>query len=131
MSLRKLLNHFDMGTFNTTYYDLLGVQPNATTDQIKAAYKQASMKFHPDRNNGTEAANELFKLINTAYRTLSDPDSRRAYDLEVGISERPPHIIKEEVPVYVEDQANAKFWTGALTGVGIALIMSALFGGKN
>ena len=65
------------------YYDILGVEKNATPEQIKSAYRKLAMKYHPDRNQGDEAAAEKFKEINEAHETLSDQQKRAAYDYEL------------------------------------------------
>ena len=65
------------------YYDILGVGKNATPDEIKAAYRKLAMKYHPDRNQGDEAAAENFKEVNEAHETLSDQQKRAAYDYEL------------------------------------------------
>lgn len=62
------------------YYELLGVEKTSTQDQIRKAYLRASLKFHPDKNPGDEAAEEMFKLISEAYNILSDPEKRELYD---------------------------------------------------
>jgi curved DNA-binding protein len=63
------------------YYQILGVPRNATQDQIKKAYRQLAMQYHPDRNPGKEKwANEKFKEINEAFGVLGDPEKRRQYD---------------------------------------------------
>lgn len=65
----------------TTIYATLGVQPNATLDEIKRAYRRAAMKWHPDRNPGREAeAYAAFQEIREAYAILSDAEQRRVYD---------------------------------------------------
>lgn len=63
------------------YYDILGVQKNATEDDIKKAYRSLAFKYHPDRNPGDKTAEETFKKITVAYDTLSDSAKKRDYDL--------------------------------------------------
>ena len=65
------------------YYDILGVGKNATPEEIKSAYRKLAMKYHPDRNQGDEAAAEKFKEVNEAHETLSDQQKRAAYDYEL------------------------------------------------
>lgn len=62
------------------YYDTLGVQSTATQDEIKQAYRKLSLKFHPDKNNGDNFLEEMFKSINEANEILSDPQKRKEYD---------------------------------------------------
>lgn len=64
------------------YYVVLGVEPHATLEQIKKAFRKLALTNHPDRNPGNKAAEERFKLITEAYETLSDADLRKTYDLE-------------------------------------------------
>ena len=61
------------------YYSVLGVPKNADADQIKKAYRDLALKFHPDRNKSPEAT-EKFKEINAAYAVLSNDEKRRQYD---------------------------------------------------
>ena len=62
------------------YYEVLGVQKGASTDEIKKAYRKQAMKYHPDRNPGTTEAEEKFKECAEAYEVLSDDDKRARYD---------------------------------------------------
>lgn len=62
------------------YYDILGVGKKASSDEIKRAYRTLALKYHPDRNQGDEQAEEKFKEINEAYQVLSDPSKRSRYD---------------------------------------------------
>jgi molecular chaperone DnaJ len=61
------------------YYEVLGVQKNASKDEIKDAYRKLAMQFHPDRNKSPEAE-EKFKEISEAYAVLSDDEKRQQYD---------------------------------------------------
>ena len=62
------------------YYELLGVQRGAATDEIKKAYRQLAMKYHPDQNPDDAEAEQKFKEISEAYDVLSDDQKRGAYD---------------------------------------------------
>ncbi|GAB4177896.1 MAG: molecular chaperone DnaJ [Rhodocyclaceae bacterium] len=62
------------------YYEVLGVQRDASADEIKKAYRKLAMKHHPDRNPGDKSAEEKFKEAKAAYEILSDPARRAAYD---------------------------------------------------
>jgi molecular chaperone DnaJ len=61
------------------YYDILGVKRNANNDEIKRAYRDLALKYHPDRNKD-KSSEERFKEINAAYAVLSDPEKRKQYD---------------------------------------------------
>ena len=64
------------------YYKTLGVEKNASQDEIKKAFRKLARKYHPDMNKGAgaKAAEEKFKEINEANEVLSDPDKRQKYD---------------------------------------------------
>src|ERR1044072_2263335 len=62
------------------YYEVLGVNRDASEDEIKKAYRKLAMKHHPDRNPDNPKAEEHFKEAKEAYEILSDAQKRTAYD---------------------------------------------------
>ena len=63
------------------YYEILGVTKTASDEEIKKAYRAKALQYHPDKNQGDAAAEEMFKKINEAYSVLSDPKKRADYDV--------------------------------------------------
>lgn len=74
-----------------TFYDILGIDKNATQNDIKKAYRALSLKWHPDKNNNSEESCEKFKQISEAYQTLSDSGKREEYDNRDNINNHPFH----------------------------------------
>ncbi len=62
------------------YYEVLGVEKNASAEEIKKAYRKSAMKYHPDRNPGDKDAEEKFKELGEAYEVLSSEEKRAKYD---------------------------------------------------
>lgn len=71
-----------------THYDNLKISRNATTQEIKKAYRRLAQQYHPDRNGNSAESQRIMKIINQAYAVLSDPESRRAYDRKLMEQER-------------------------------------------
>lgn len=66
---------------NKDYYHILGLQPNATSEQIKEAYRRLAFEYHPDRNQNDATRSDMMKHLNEAYAVLSNPAKRREYDV--------------------------------------------------
>ncbi|MBO5116693.1 MAG: DnaJ domain-containing protein, partial [Treponema sp.] len=62
------------------YYEVIGVEKNASKDEIKRAYRKLAIKYHPDKNPGDKVAEEKFKEATEAYEILSDDQKRQIYD---------------------------------------------------
>ena len=69
-----------MAATKRDFYEVLGISREASTDEIKKAYRQMALKYHPDRNPGDEEAPKRFKEAAEAYEVLSDTDKRQRYD---------------------------------------------------
>ncbi len=75
------------------YYQVLNIEKDADVSEIKRAYREMALKYHPDINQ-TEDAEEIFKKINEAYSVLSDPDHRRQYDRYGTVNRR--HVYEQQ-----------------------------------
>jgi len=76
------------------YYEVLGIVPSASAEEIRRAYHKRAFKYHPDRNQKWDEANKEMQGINEAYAILSDPIKRREYDLPRGYGIRVPKFKK-------------------------------------
>ncbi len=70
------------------YYRTLGVQPGASQDDLKKAYRALAKKYHPDLHPGDQEAETRFKEVNEAYGVLGDPDKRKEYDAKQQTAQR-------------------------------------------
>jgi curved DNA-binding protein CbpA len=93
------------------YYSLLGVKRNASSDDIKRAYRKLVFRYHPDRNPGNGEAADKFKQVLDAYTTLSDASKRSVYDAvthPAGAEEEPEEEQpKEKGRQFGDDFSNA------------------------
>ena len=67
----------------------MSVNKDCDINALKSAYKKLALKWHPDKNNGSEESTEMFKKISEAYAVLSNPERRKRYDLYGTTSDDP------------------------------------------
>ncbi len=82
------------------FYTVLSISPTATQHEVKLAYKKLAVKYHPDKNPGNTIAEDKFKLINTAYQTLSNPSKRARYDLKLQYLRERQRVVNQYQPYY-------------------------------
>jgi DnaJ-class molecular chaperone len=119
------------------YYEALGVNKNASEDEIKSAFRKQARKYHPDVNPNDKSAEEKFKEINEAYEVLSDPEKRKRYDTlgpnwKAGEEFRPPPGWQQESRVDFGDMGDIFGGAGGIGGAGaggFSDFFETLFGG--
>ncbi|CAJ1961949.1 unnamed protein product [Cylindrotheca closterium] len=84
-----------------TYYEILEVSKDATSLEIKKAYRKLALKHHPDRNQGSKESTEKFKQIGEAYECLSDATKRRDYDTQLKYGTTQSHQTATNAPTNV------------------------------
>ena len=87
-----------------TFYAILGIPPDADEETIRIAYRALARRYHPDMGEGSSP--DKFREVVDAYETLSDPDRRRIYDLELG--RRRPLAVPVEPLAPVEPLQSAR-----------------------
>ena len=102
------------------YYEVLGVEKNATPEQIKKAYRKLAKKYHPDMNPGDDEAANKFKEVNEAYEVLSDED-KKAKDDQFGFDGLDPN--------FGAGGFGAGGFGGGFGGFDFGDILSSVFGG--
>ncbi|MBD3229909.1 MAG: molecular chaperone DnaJ [Candidatus Lokiarchaeota archaeon] len=108
------------------YYEILGISKNASTTEIKKAFRKLALKYHPDRNNSPDAE-EKFKEVGEAYEVLSDPEKRQIYDRYGHAGLRGANFT-DFTNFGLEDILNSLFGGGGFGGIGD--IFSSFFGGS-
>jgi len=104
------------------YYEILGVARDATSEQIKKAYRKKALEHHPDKNSGNKDAEQKFKAAAEAYSVLSDEDKRAKYDRfgVAGLGGAPrmdPHSFEEFGDIFGGGGGNVGDLFGELFGI--------------
>jgi curved DNA-binding protein CbpA len=97
------------------YYEVLGIAPDASAEEIKEAYHRRAFQYHPDRNRKSEEGNKKMQEINEAYAILSDPIKRREYDLPRGYGRRVPKFKQgSKVKISINSMSQYRGRTGVV-----------------
>lgn len=100
----------------TNCYEILEIHHNATNEQIIKAYKEKAKIYHPDKNNGNQASETMFRMIQKAKEILLDPANRLNHDYQTGIKAKPEASPKR---VYITKEIpQEKDWAPAI-GLGL------------
>jgi curved DNA-binding protein len=102
------------------YYEVLGVLPTATLEEIEAAFRTLARKYHPDLRPNDKSAETRFKEVNEAHEVLADPEKRRCYDQSTARGRHHPsftvEFAREEMPAFCEpgDQVGLELFLNEL-----------------
>lgn len=111
------------------YYDVLGVNQDASAEEIKKAYRKMALKFHPDRNPGDSEAEKRFKDISEAYEVLSNDKKRQVYDRYGTEGLTGAAGMPGGGPGYETMEEALRTFMGAFGGMGSDSIFESFFGG--
>lgn len=94
------------------YYNILNVPKSADGEEIKKAYRNLAMKYHPDKNPNNKIAEDRFKMISEAYSVLSDPQKRKNYDLsmENAFTSGKTYTYRQNENPFGEDIFTSEWW---------------------
>jgi curved DNA-binding protein len=110
------------------YYKVLGLQANASPDDIKKAYRKLARKLHPDVNPNDKAAQVKFQAINEANEVLSDPEKRKKYD-KYGKDWQHAEAFEKAGATNTQNNSGQQFYDGA-DGEDFSSFFSSMFGGS-
>jgi len=98
------------------FYAILNCNAESTAEEIKEAYKRAALRWHPDKNQGQDEANEAFQRLSEAYSVLGNEEKRRKYDAERVQREADDQVSSLKRPHFM-----AK--TGLVSGLGLDFLL--------
>lgn len=110
------------------YYQVLGVNKNASRDEIKKAYHKLARKHHPDVNPNDKEAHKKFQLINEANEVLSDPEKRKKYD-QYGKDWKHAEQFEQARARQQSQSSGSQTFSGDFSDEGFSDFFSSLFGG--
>jgi curved DNA-binding protein CbpA len=97
------------------YYEILGIEPDASAEEVKRAYHRLAFQYHPDRNRKSQESHKKMEEINEAYAALSAPIRRREYDLPRGYGIKVPKFKKDsKVRISVNSPSPYRGQTGVI-----------------
>ena len=100
-------------------YELLDISPDATNAEIKRAYKQKSLEYHPDKHSNSKPSNTMFRIIKRCKEILLDRELRLEHDYALGFKIKP---VPEPETIYIDRVETETDW-GAVIGAGLTGIL--------
>lgn len=117
----------------TTYYDILGVEKNATSEELKKAWRKLTFENHPDRNQGNKEKEKKTHEINNAYEILKDSTKRKDYDLQLNMNNMNKMFSSNQKQVFNPDNLFNMLFnkSGIQSNLDHTIDLSDLFGFNN